>query len=60
MIAQSRGGSMRTEDVPLDIKEIFERKKVVYKPSDVARVRYMCRQFVEHVIECQKRGESSE
>ncbi|GEM_PF-3087553 len=51
---------MRTEDVPLDIKEIFERKKVVYKPSDVARVRYMCRQFVEHVIECQKRGESSE
>ncbi len=45
---------MKTEDVELNIKEIFERKKVAYNSSDIARMRYLCKQFVEYVIENQK------
>ncbi len=42
---------MRTEDLPLDIKGIFDQKKLRYKPQDIARMRYACRCFVEFVAE---------
>lgn len=41
---------MRTEDLPLYIKEIFDRKKVKYNKFDVARMRYLCKTFVEFVV----------
>ena len=45
---------MKTEDVQLDIKAIFERKRLVYTPADVARMRHLCRIFVENIIELGK------
>lgn len=45
---------MRTEDVQLDIKGIFERKKVPHCSYDVARMRYLCKQFVEFILELEK------
>jgi len=48
---------MNTQDVPLNIKEIFDRKKVNYHKHDVARMRYLCKQFVEYVIEYGKAEE---
>ena len=45
---------MRTEDVKLDIKEIFDRKKVQYGRFDVARMRYLCKTFVEFVLDTGK------
>ena len=38
----------------LDIKSIFERKKVEFIPSDIARMRFLCRIFVENVIDFQR------
>ena len=45
---------MKTEDIQLDIKSIFDRKKIVYGPADVARMRYLCTVFVENMIELYK------
>ena len=45
---------MKTEDVPLDVKQIFERKKVTYSGRDIARMRYLCREFVEFILEMGK------
>ena len=45
---------MRTEDVPLSIKQIFDRKKVKYSKYDVAKMRYLCKTFVEFVVDTQK------
>jgi len=42
---------MKTEDVQLDIKPIFDRKKISYIPADVARMRYLCTLFVENILE---------
>ncbi len=42
---------MKTEDIQLDIKSIFDRKRISYNPADVARMRYLCRIFVENIIE---------
>ena len=46
---------MNTQDVPLNIKEIFDRKKTNYHKHDVARMRYLCKHFIEFVLECEKR-----
>ena len=45
---------MKTEDIKLDVKEIFDRKKVDYSKFDVARMRYLCKTFVEFVLEAQR------
>jgi hypothetical protein len=45
---------MKTEDMPLNIKKIFDRKKVKYSKYDVARMRYLCKTFVEFVVDAQK------
>ena len=45
---------MRTEDVPLDIKGIFERKKVSYHKFDIARMRNLCKIFIEYILEYEK------
>ena len=45
---------MKTELMPLNVKEIFDRKKVDYNKFDVARMRYLCKQFVEYIIEYEK------
>lgn len=45
---------MKTEDIKLDIKEIFERKKMSYHKHDIARMRYLCQCFIEYIIEYQK------
>lgn len=41
---------MKTENVLLDIKEIFDRSRITYTPADVARMRYLCKIFVENMI----------
>ncbi|MFA6073049.1 MAG: hypothetical protein WC758_02980 [Candidatus Woesearchaeota archaeon] len=46
---------MKTEDVLLDIKEIFDQKGTAYTPQDIARMRYACRSFVEFVAEWLKK-----
>jgi len=45
---------MKTEDVPLNIKEIFDKKKVAYSKYDVARMRYLCKTFVEFIVDMEK------
>jgi hypothetical protein len=45
---------MKTELMPLNVKEIFDKKKVDYSKFDVARMRYLCKQFVEYIIEHEK------
>ena len=45
---------MKTEDIQLDIKTIFDRKKISYNPADVARMRYLCTIFIENMIELHK------
>ena len=45
---------MKTEDLPLDVKRIFERKNVPHTPQDIARMRYLCKTFVEFVLETKK------
>jgi len=45
---------MKTEDLPLDVKRIFARKHVEFTPHDVARMRYLCKTFVEFVLEIGK------
>ena len=54
--------TMNTEDIQLDIKQIFQRKREVFTPQDVARMRYLCRIFVETMIEFQRefRGTKNE
>lgn len=47
---------MNTENVPLNIKEIFDKKQVSYHKHDVAHMRYLCKQFVEYVLDSQKRS----
>lgn len=47
----TRRFNMKTEDVNLDIKRVFDRKKAKYTPYDIARMRYLCRIFVEFVLE---------
>jgi len=48
---------MKTEEVPLNIKRIFDQKRMRYHRQDVARMRYLCKQFVEYMLEtCQKYG----
>jgi hypothetical protein len=42
---------MKTEDVTLNIKEIFDQKNLEYTPADVARMRYCCRSLVEFVAD---------
>ncbi|KKK83787.1 hypothetical protein LCGC14_2789870 [marine sediment metagenome] len=46
---------MRTENVWLNVREIFDRKGMPYHKHDVAQMRYLCRQFVEYMIEVQRR-----
>lgn len=46
---------MRIEDIPLEIKPIFERKKMEYEASDIARIRYICKELVEYLIDLQRR-----
>ena len=46
---------MKTEDLPLNIKEIFEKKGEKYSPEDIARARHVCRTVVENVIALLKR-----
>lgn len=45
---------MKTEDVPLNIKQILDRKKFAYKKHDVARMRYLCKTFVEFIVDMGK------
>jgi len=45
---------MKTEDVKLDIKEIFERKKKEYSRFDVARMRYLCKTFIEFILDAEQ------
>ena len=45
---------MNVENVPLDIRQILERKKVDYKKHDVARMRYLCKTFIEFVVDMGK------
>jgi len=45
---------VKTEDVKLDIKSIFDKKKIDYSRYDVARMRYLCKTFVEFVVEMEK------
>ena len=45
---------MKTEDAPLDVKEIFQKKMAEYTPHDIARMRYLCRTFVEFVLDMGK------
>ena len=45
---------MKTDNVPLDIKGIFRQKRVSHSMYDIARMRYLCKTFVEYVLECQK------
>lgn len=45
---------MKTEDMPLDIKGIFDRKGIKYEAFDIAMMRYMCRKYVEFVLDTQK------
>ena len=45
---------MKTEDVLLNVKEIFDKKKASYSPADIARARYACKIFVENMIELRK------
>ena len=42
---------MDIADVPLDIKEIFVRKRARFTPQDVARMRYLAMTFVETAID---------
>ena len=46
---------MKTELLPLNIKEVFDKKKVLYHPHDVAQMRYLCKQFIDFVLECERR-----
>ena len=45
---------MNIEDTPLDIKGIFERKGIKYGAFDIAMMRYMCRKYVEYILDTQK------
>ena len=45
---------MKTEDVQLDIKAIFEGKKVRYCRCDIARMRHLCKGLVGLVIEFER------
>ncbi len=45
---------MLTEDLKLDVKEIFVKKKVPFTGADVARARYACAQILEFLIEYEK------
>lgn len=45
---------MQTDNVPLNVKAIFREKKVNHSIYDVARMRYLCKTFVEYILECQK------
>lgn len=45
---------MKTENLPLDIKQIFDRKKVKYTKYDIAGMRYLAKNFIEYLLECQK------
>ena len=45
---------MKTEDLKLDVKEIFDRKKIKYHKHDIARMRYLCKTFIEFVVDMKK------
>ena len=45
---------MKTEDLPLNIKEIFERKKAEFNKYDVARMRYLCKTFIGFIIDLER------
>ena len=45
---------MKTENVLLNIKEIFDKKKVKYHKHDIALMRYLCKQFIAYVLESQR------
>lgn len=45
---------MKTEDVELNVKEIFDKKRVTYTSYDIARARWVCRQIIEFLIEWEK------
>ena len=55
----SRGGNMNTEDIPLDIKGIFDRKGMKYDTFEIAMTRYLCRKFVEYLIDMQKQRDKN-
>jgi len=56
---RGRGGdSMNTEDVPLNIKEIFDKKRILYHPHDIAQMRYLCRKFIDFLLECERKRSS--
>ncbi|KKM23571.1 hypothetical protein LCGC14_1613840 [marine sediment metagenome] len=46
---------MRTENVWLNVREIFDRKGIPYHKHDVAQMRYLCKTFVEYMLEVQRR-----
>jgi len=48
---------VKTEDVLLDVKEIFRKRKVIYHQHDVAHARHVCRQIIEYIIESERRKE---
>ena len=50
---------MKIEDIPLDIKGIFERKGIEYESFDIAMMRYMCRKYVEYLLDVQKQRDKN-
>lgn len=49
---------MNTEDIPLeplDIKKIFDRKKILYHSSDIAQMRFLVKEFIDYVLGCERK-----
>lgn len=46
---------MKTEDVELNVKEIFEKKKIPYQPADVAQARYIAKEVICYLLELERR-----
>lgn len=46
---------MLTEEVPLYVKGVFDRKKVKYHKHDVARMRRLCTIFIEFVLDLESK-----
>ena len=47
---------MKTEDIKLDVKKIFDKKGVKYHRHDIAHARFVCRQIIGYLIDCQRRA----
>ena len=46
---------MRTEDVELDVKERFIKKRIPIEPAEVAMARNLAKEFVDYLLEIRKR-----